>query len=520
MSTSPQQPTKRDVFIVFSKSEPFEAKFALAVKHGLEELGRFAHEYEDWSWVERAIVPDGRAPEVDRAVLCAMLNACSAVLVIPARDGRPSEGAALELQMLASLQLPVVLLRWALTYEEDEPGGLNVICRYQVHGTDPNDSWITGAGESIAELLWLACNIAELRNRHVPIGSMVLDALPAFGHEPLTSFKLRDGLVNEDDYMREPNLDALADKVTASATREQLRVLIEDWWAEAEPALRSLQDDGHGPIRRPCRALLEAMQRIVERSRRLFPALESLSTDALLRRGTMLARFNDTDEAVALLTRAIARGGDLMHRLHAARALALHAGGDLDSAVAAMDEAVRLAPDKSYEVVHRFTRAVLRAKRGTSEAFRAAINDYTHILESKPDVNLRLSALNYRALHFASIGEVAAAIADWTQVIERQADHPRAAAQARFNRGVQYEKLGKLEDTRDDFTAVLAWADVSSSQRFRALEGRARVLERLGAPAEAADNIEAMLAMNMADPEWRPELQAKVRVLRGKAGQH
>jgi hypothetical protein len=40
------------------------------------------------------------------------------------------------------------------------------------------------------------------------------------------------------------------------------------------------------------------------------------------------------------------------------------------------------------------------------------------------------------------------------------------------------------------------------------------LLERLGAPAQAADDIEAMLAMDTADPEWRPELQAKVRVLR------
>ena len=443
-----------------------------------------------------------------------MLHACSAVLVIPARDGQPSAGVAIELQTLASLQLPVVILRWALTYEEDEPGGLNVIARYQVHGTEPNDRWISSAGESIAELLWLACNIAELRNGHDPVGNMVLDALPAFGHEPLTSFTLRDGLVNEDDYMREPNLDALADKATAGATPEQLRVLIEDWWAEAEPALRSLQDDGHGPVRRPCRALLEAMQPVVERSRRRFLELESLSTDAVLRRGIMLTRFNEIDEAVTLLTEGITRGADLMDRLHAARALAHDARGDLDSAVADMDEAVRLASDKAHEVAHRFTRAVLRAKARTSEASRAAIDDYTHILESNPGVSLRLSALNYRAIHFTNLGEAEAAIADWTKVIEQQADHPRAAAQARFNRGVKYEELDRLEDARNDFTAVLAWADVSISQRFRALEGRARVLERLGVPTAAADDIEAMLAMDVADPDWRPELQAKARALR------
>jgi hypothetical protein len=112
---------------------------------------------------------------------------------------------------------------------------------------------------------------------------------------------------------------------------------------------------------------------------------------------------------------------------------------------------------------------------------------------------------------------VEAAIADWSKVIEQQADHPRALAQARFNRGVKYEELDRLEDARDDFTAVIAWADVSSSQRFRALEGRARVLERLGAPMAAADDIEAMLAMGVADPEWRPELQEKVRALRDVA---
>src|SRR5690349_8427364 len=123
MTPAPRQPTKRDVFIVFSKSEPLEAKFALAVKDGLEQLGRFAHEYEDWSWVEQnsdpeedwswveqIAAPKSASQDVDRAVLQSMLQACSAVLVIPARQGKPSDGVAIELEMLASLQLPVLLL--------------------------------------------------------------------------------------------------------------------------------------------------------------------------------------------------------------------------------------------------------------------------------------------------------------------------------------------------------------------------------------------------------------------------
>src|SRR5262249_53247831 len=155
--------------------------------------------YEDWSWVDQAISVEGRTPEVDHAVLRTMLQACSAVLVIPARDGKPSAGVAIELETLANLQLPVLLLRWDLTDDDADSQGLNVIYRYQVHGTAPNDRWISAAGTQIAELLWLACTIAELRNKHVPVGTMVLDALPAFGSDPLTSFKLRDGLVHEDD---------------------------------------------------------------------------------------------------------------------------------------------------------------------------------------------------------------------------------------------------------------------------------------------------------------------------------
>jgi hypothetical protein len=43
-----EEPVQRDVFVVFSKSATSEARFALAIKEGLEELGRFAYEYEDW----------------------------------------------------------------------------------------------------------------------------------------------------------------------------------------------------------------------------------------------------------------------------------------------------------------------------------------------------------------------------------------------------------------------------------------------------------------------------------------
>jgi tetratricopeptide (TPR) repeat protein len=513
-----RKPVTRDVFIVFSKSETMEARFALAVKDGLERLGRFAYEYEDWSWVEQRVEGSDEETDVDRVRLRSMLQDALAVLVIPPRNGKPSEGVATELDLLAEMQLPVLILRWSYPHVQFDGDDLNVIYRYQIHGSAPNDRWIASAGQQLAELLWLACTVSELRNKYAPAGNLILDQLPAFGSEPVTSYKLRDGLIKEDDYLREPDPDAVGRSIDGSATADQLKALIEDWWLEAAPALGFLEIKGHGPVRRPCAALRQVMQGVVKRARDRFPELQHFSADALQRQGMELSRFGDFDNAIAVLTQALARTDRYHNRIYAARAYAHDDRGDLHLALADMDAAVECADNNYDEAVNRFTRAVYRAKLKTPDAFRAAIDDYSRILDLNPEPAVQLDALNYRAMQYRRLGEIDAALADWSAVINRHDERPRAAAQARLNRAGHLSNAGSLPEARDDLTKVLEWADVSSTQRFRALEARAKVYEGLGEFAAAADDIEELLALDMADPQWRPELKEKIQSLRKAAG--
>ena len=74
--------------------------------------------------------------------------------------------------------------------------------------------------------------------------------------------------------------------------------------------------------------------------------------------------------------------------------------------------------------------------------------------------------------------------------------------------------MGRLSEADKGLTTVLEWADLSSKQRFRALEAHAAVRKKLGDFLGAATDIEALLELDMADPDWRPELQEKAHSLR------
>ena len=102
-------------------------------------------------------------------------------------------------------------------------------------------------------------------------------------------------------------------------------------------------------------------------------------------------------------------------------------------------------------------------------------------------------------------------------MIDRRTEAPRAAAQACLNRAGYLRDMGRLSEADEGLTTVLEWADLSSKQRFRALEARSGVREKLGDLLGAATDIEALLALDMADPDWRPELQEKARSLREAA---
>jgi len=511
------EPASRDVFIVFSKSEPTEARFALAIKDGLERMGRFGYEYEHWSWFEQIAKPSETEADVNRTTLRAMLQTALAVVVIPPHGDVATAGVTTELDMLAELRLPILLLRWDYPRDTFEYPGLNVVYSYQVHGNAPNDRWMSAAGGQLGELAWLACIIAELRTKYAPIGQIILDQLPAFGREALTSFHLTTGRVHEDDYLRELEPAAIAASVVLASNEQQLKVLIERCWAEAEPALRFLRKHGHGPVRRPCSALHDAMGAVVEQARHQYPALNEYSADALQRRGIAFTRFGEHANAIEALTKAVDLADRYVSRVYAARAVAHEEQGDLSLALEDMDAAVAAAEDDREEIVHRFTRAVFRAKVKTPDAFRSVLEDYDRILELTAEPSMQLNVLNYRAMTHGQLGEIDAALADWKQVVDRHAEAPRAAAQARLNRAGYLRHLGRLPEADEDLTAVVGWADVSSVQRFRALNARAEVREGLRQFGAAAEDIEALLAMNLADPEWRPELQQKLQSLRETA---
>jgi tetratricopeptide (TPR) repeat protein len=221
--------------------------------------------------------------------------------------------------------------------------------------------------------------------------------------------------------------------------------------------------------------------------------------------------------AIAVLTEALATAERFHSRVYMARALAHEAQGDLQDALTDMDCAVNQAENAREESMMRFSRAVYRSRLGTPAGRQGAIDDYTRVLELNTEPMIRMSALNYRGLHHAALGQIDAALADWGVVIDQAQDLPRAAAQARLNRAGSLRQRGKLVDAMDDLTAVISWPDTSSKQRFRALQGRAEIHEQLANFAAAANDIEAMLAMELADPQWRPELKEKARALRESA---
>jgi len=470
------QPAKRDVFVVFSKSDPTEARFALAIKKGLEELGRFAYEYEDWTWFKDRVKVGGDEKGIDRTTLRRMLQVVSAVVVIPPRIANPSQGVAIELDLVAELQRPVLVLQWGYPHTRYERADVNVVYTYQVYGSLPNDKWIQTAGRQVAQLASLACMVSELRTKHASVGNLMLDQLPAFDSEPLLNFKLHAGIPPENQYPREPDYRALATLVVAATSEAQLKALIEDWWAEAEVTLRYLEKQV--PLQAPCTALHTAMQAVVGHARQRFPALSRYSADALYKRGIALTRLRDFESAIGALTEALDLARIHKNHVYSARAVAYAERGDLALALKDMDAAVACAKNAHDESINRLTRAVYRAKLNTPDAFRSAIDDYDRVIEQNPEPRVQIKALNYRAMMHRRVGNLKAALADWKAVIDRRTEAPRAAAQACLNRAGYLRDLGRLSEAHEALTTVLEWADLSSMQRARALEARAGVHAR------------------------------------------
>ncbi len=85
---------------------------------------------------------------------------------------------------------------------------------------------------------------------------------------------------------------------------------------------------------------------------------------------------------------------------------------------------------------------------------------------------------------------------------------------ARQERGRIYADRGRYEDALADWAAGLAMADAADEQRFRILERRQALFERLGDTARAASDAEALASYRSVSTAYRSELRDSAATLR------
>ncbi len=215
-------------------------------------------------------------------------------------------------------------------------------------------------------------------------------------------------------------------------------------------------------------------------------------------------------EALATLAAAL-EGADPAQRvrLHQARAFILQE--DLAASLDAVDAALAHASDDE-------TRCLLRYQRGTIHLRAAhlplALGDFTFAAEHSQIASTSQSALLARALAHARAGDDDDAAADCGRVIARESETPRLAVMARQERGRIYADSGRCEDALADWAAALALADAADEQRFRILERRQALFERLGDTARAASDAEALASYRSVSTAYRSELRDSAATLR------
>jgi tetratricopeptide (TPR) repeat protein len=155
----------------------------------------------------------------------------------------------------------------------------------------------------------------------------------------------------------------------------------------------------------------------------------------------------DESPTVAGCSVIIREGADAPQNMAVAylrRAIAYHAAGDAQHAIADDDEAIRLNP----------AFAVAFANRGAAYAdqgnFSQAIHDYDSAIALKPDLGRTFSNRCFAraALNLA----LDQALADCNQALKLDPDD----VNAKSNRGFVYVRLGKLPSALDDLNSALA----------------------------------------------------------------
>ncbi|MCP3981953.1 MAG: tetratricopeptide repeat protein [bacterium] len=203
-------------------------------------------------------------------------------------------------------------------------------------------------------------------------------------------------------------------------------------------------------------------------------------------------------------------------------ALLHYDGGDLETAFAGFEAALRSNPESAESFVGR---GMIHAERGDAEAalrdFEAALQrnpDYPQAFIQRGELYAKLGrpqrviddftrvlvysdeyvpAYRHRGVAFLRLGRFDDALRDFTRAIELGADHDA------FNdRGTAYLQLGRVDDSIDDFTTALDMQPEAHDIRHN----RGMALMRGGRPREALSDFGGVLA---ADPEAVKTLRAR-----------
>jgi tetratricopeptide (TPR) repeat protein len=505
----------RDVFICFSKSRPGEAKVALALKDVLEQHGLFAFEYEHWSWVETGL---SREAEVDRATLHKMLDTCSVVVLISPHEGEASAGVQTEIAELRSCGTPVILLHWSPCgwsplLEPDRFEGLNIVWRHEgrtIADRDVADNECKSISRHVGAASWLACQIHRLNRQHATTAGMLLSHLSEDSEHALLNLRLRRATGAPVESDEEPEIVLLAEDVAASGEPGALRNFVKFWRGGADLMAAALAGEARFSLARPMRALAAACESLCRAAEKRLGSVE-LAGVALKDRGLMLLRLNRPHEAIAVLNRALGSVTD-RERYEVLQALALaQQEADPEAAMQSLTCAIQCSPQVEIECGLMYQRGVHRIDAGDHAA---AVADFSWVVERCTGAGLRQSALRARARANTHLQNYDAAIADYTRVLVNAESTPRTAVSAWMDRAALYKLQHRDREAIEDLTRAIAAADASPLQRFRSLEARAELFERCGQAMAAASDYQAMSEYTSASPEYREELRRNAARLR------
>jgi hypothetical protein len=179
--------TPHDVFIVYSKGDPFESNLVESIKERLYDWGLTAWVYEDWEWEKESI--DGprwrsygttdqldlvryavhdpepfehrpSGPKTDHETLAWMFEHCGAIIVIAPRRRGLSPGARVEVDTLRrNPHAAITSVSWDEA-NEHLVKQIGVFFDYRTPSFFQRDFDVPA--ESVVRAAWLACMMSRL----------------------------------------------------------------------------------------------------------------------------------------------------------------------------------------------------------------------------------------------------------------------------------------------------------------------------------------------------------------------